>query len=181
MQVVEGEEFEVMEWTGQVYADTPYVSAETYIDAPPECLWRYVSDIHLMPELSAELRHVEWLDGATGPRAGGRFLGRSTHPALGNWETVSTVVDCEEPRRFAWAVGDPAHPMSVWRFTLRPQGAGTVLEQWVQLGPARSGLSAAIDAMPDKEQKIVFVRLREFEAGIKANLAALKVLAEREK
>ena len=29
------------------------------------------------------------------------------------------------------------------------------------MGPARSGLSIAIDAMPEKEQKIVFVRLRE--------------------
>jgi hypothetical protein len=66
----------------------------------------------------------------------------------------------------------------VWRFTLRPEGTGTVLEQWTQMGPARSGLSFAIDAMPDKEQKIVFVRLREFESGFKANLAAIKERAE---
>lgn len=170
-----------MEWTGQIYADTPTVSAEAYIDAPPERLWGYVSDIRLMPRLSTELKHVEWLDGATGPRPGNRFLGRSAHPSLGEWETVSTVVDCEEPRCFGWAVGDPARPMSRWRFTLRPRAAGTVLEQWAQLGPGRSGLSAAIDAMPDKEQKIVFVRLREFETGIKSNLAAVKDLAEREK
>ena len=32
------------------------------------------------------------------------------------------------------------------------------------MGPARSGLSHAIDRMPDKEQKIVFVRLRELAA-----------------
>ena len=46
-------------------------------------------------------------------------------------------------------------------------------------GPARSGLSLAIDAMPDKEAKIVFVRLREREAALKHNLAAIKELAER--
>lgn len=170
-----------MEWTGQVYADTPTVSKRTYVKASPGRLWRYVSDIRLMPELSAELRQVEWLDGATGPCVGNRFRGRSSHPALGDWETVSTIVDCEEPRRFAWAVGDPTHPMSVWRFTLRPQDSGTVLEQSAQLGPAPSGLSQAIEAMPDKEQKIVFVRLREFEAGIDANLAAIKDLAEGDK
>ncbi|WP_372346530.1 hypothetical protein [Streptomyces sp. KL116D] len=33
----------------------------------------------------------------------------------------------------------------------------------MQLGPGRSGLSFAIDRMPEKEQKIVFVRMREFE------------------
>jgi hypothetical protein len=54
-----------------------------------------------------------------------------------------------------------------------------VLEQWMLLGPGRSGLNLAIDAMPDKEQKIVFVRLREFETGFKHNLAAIKDLAER--
>jgi hypothetical protein len=32
--------------------------------------------------------------------------------------------------------------------------------------------------MPDKEQKIVFVRLREFEASITATLAAIKERAE---
>jgi hypothetical protein len=32
--------------------------------------------------------------------------------------------------------------------------------------------------MPEKEQKIVFVRLREFETGMKANLAGIKKLAE---
>ena len=53
-----------------------------------------------------------------------------------------------------------------------------MLEQWTQMGPARSGLSLAIDAMPDKEQKIVFVRLREFESGFQKNLAAIKELAE---
>ena len=46
------------------------------------------------------------------------------------------------------------------------------------MGPGRSGLSAAIDAMPDKEQKIVFVRLREFETAIGKTLSAIKRLAE---
>ena len=54
-----------------------------------------------------------------------------------------------------------------------------MLEQWVQMGPGRSGLSLAIDAMPDKEAKIVFVRLRELEAGLNHNLAAIKEMAER--
>jgi uncharacterized protein YndB with AHSA1/START domain len=167
-----------MEWTGQVYADHPTVAAEIYIDAPPERVWAQVSDIQLMPKLSNELREVAWLGAATGPEAGNRFVGRSTHESLGSWETVSTVIDCVAPQRFTWAVGEPLFPSSVWRFTLAPQGDGTVLHQWAQMGPARSGLSFAIDAMPDKEQKIVFVRMREWETGIKGNLAAIKDLVE---
>ena len=95
---------------------------------------------------------------------------------MGEWETVSTVTECDPPHRFAWAVGDPGHPSATWRFTLKPDGAGTLLEQWYQMGPARSGLNIAIDAMPDKEAKIVFVRLREHETGMKHNLAeSLKI------
>ena len=168
-----------MEWTGQVYADAPTVAAEIYVEAPPERVWPLVSDIFLMPGLSAELGQVEWLGGATGPALGHRFAGRNANPALGEWETVSTIVECDEPRCFAWAVGDPDHPGATWRFTLRPDGTGTVLEQRAQMGPGRSGLNLAIDAMPDKEQKIVFVRLRDIEASLKGNLAAIKELAER--
>ena len=168
-----------MEWTGQVYADTPVVAAQIDIEAPPERVWPLVSDIFLMPGLSGELQEVAWLDGATGPAVGCRFAGRNANAALGSWETVSTVVECDEPRCFAWVVGDPGHPSTTWRFSLRPAGAGTVLEQWMQMGPGRSGLSLAIDAMPDKEAKIVFVRLRELEGAMKHNLAAIKELAER--
>ncbi|MEV6279953.1 SRPBCC family protein [Nocardia sp. NPDC051832] len=170
-----------MEWTGQVYADTPVIAVDTYIDAPPSSVWELVSDIHLMPTLSSEVRDVAWLDDATAPGVGRRFVGRNAHPSLGEWETICTVVEYQPPARFAWAVGDPGHPSSVWRFSLRAQGAGTLLEQQAQMGPARSGLSFAIDAMPEKEQKIVFVRLREFENGITANLAAIKQLAEEER
>lgn len=46
------------------------------------------------------------------------------------------------------------------------------------MGPARSGLSFAIDRMPDKEQKIVFVRMREFEDNMGVTVDAIKKLAE---
>jgi hypothetical protein len=174
-----------MEWTGQVYADCPVAAAEVYIEAPPERVWGMVSDIFLMTELSSELREVAWLDGAPeyqpgeGPAVGRQFTGRSAHPAMGEWDTVSTVIQCDPSRCFAWAVGDPAHPGATWRFTLKPEGEGTVLEQWYQMGPARSGLNIAIDAMPDKEAKIVFVRLREHEAAMRHNLETIKSKAER--
>ena len=168
-----------MEWTGQVYADSPVVAVQILIEAPPERVWSLVSEIGLMAELSPELQEVTWLDGVTGPAAGHRFTGRNAHPAMGEWETVSTVTECHPPHRFAWAVGDPGHPAATWRFTLKPDGNGTLLEQWYQMGPARSGLNIAIDAMPDKEAKIVFVRLREHEASMVHNLAEIKNRAER--
>jgi uncharacterized protein YndB with AHSA1/START domain len=168
----------VMEWTGQVYADHPTVAVQAHIEAPPERVWRLVSDIFLMPKLSDELREVEWLDEVSSPAVGHRFRGRNANQHRGQWETVSVITECDAPRRFGWAVGEAGHPWATWRFTLTPAGTGTLLEQWARLGPGRSGLSLAIDAMPDKEQKIVFVRLREWETGFKHNLATIKEMAE---
>ena len=167
-----------MEWTGARYADKPTVEVRTWIDAPPARVWALVSDIELMPRTSTELQSVEWLDGVTGPCVRARFVGHSKHEALGEWSTTSYIVECEPQRVFSWAVEDPDNPTAVWRFRLEAVDGGTELSQRAQLGPARSGLSRAIDQMPDKEQKIVFVRLREFEAGMTSNLEHIKRLAE---
>ncbi len=167
-----------VEWTGARYADTPTVEASTWIDADPARVWSLVSDIKLMPTLSNELQAVEWVDDADGPRVGARFVGHNEHQAFGQWSTTSQIVACEEPHEFAWAVGEPDNPAATWRFRLTPRDEGTSLNYWMQMGPARSGLSAAIETMPDKEQKIVFVRLREFEDAIGKTLAAIKRLAE---
>jgi uncharacterized membrane protein len=167
-----------MEWTGARYADKPTVEVRVWIDAPPARVWELVSDIELMPAMSSELQSVAWLDGASGPAAGARFAGRSRHEAMGEWETISHVVELEPERMFGWAVGDPAEPAARWRFRLEPKDGGTELSEWVQMGPARSGLSFAIDQMPDKEQKIVFVRMREFERNITATLDQIKARAE---
>ena len=160
------------------YADCPTTEATVHVAAPPERLWPLVTDIALIASLSTELQEVEWLDGAEGPAVGHRFRGRNAHPAIGEWTTVSHVVECAEPHVFAWAVHDPDHPSASWRFELSVRDDGTDLRQWAQLGPGPSGLTPAIEQMPDKEERIVAGRLKEFRAGIETNLAALRDIAE---
>ncbi len=167
-----------VEWTGARYADKPTVEASTWIDADAARVWSLVSDIKLMPTLSNELQAVEWAEGADAPRVGARFVGHNEHDAFGQWSTTSQIVACDEPREFAWAVGEPDNPAAMWRFRLTPRDGGTALSYSMQMGPGRSGLSVAIESMPDKEQKIVFVRMREFETAIGKTLAAIKRLAE---
>jgi uncharacterized protein YndB with AHSA1/START domain len=161
-----------------LYAETPTVEVDTYIAAPPARVWALVTDIHLMASMSQELQDVQWQDGVDGPAVGHRFVGRNFHKDFGEWHTTSIVIECDPTQAFAWAVSDVDNPSSVWRFTLRPQDGGTVLSQWMQMGPARSGLSFAIDRMPDKEERIVARRLREFREAIEANLATFKELSE---
>jgi hypothetical protein len=167
-----------MEWTGARYADLPTVEVRTWVDAPAERVWKLVADIELMPTMSDELQEAHWLDGATEAAVGAKFLGTSNHESLGQWSTTSEVIECEPTRVFAWAVEDRDNPTAIWRFRLEPKDGGTELSQWMQMGPARSGLSVAIEQMPDKEEKIVFVRMREFERNMSVTLAHIKKLAE---
>jgi uncharacterized protein YndB with AHSA1/START domain len=167
-----------VEWTGARYADNPTVEVSTWIDADPARVWGLVSDIELMPAFSNELQSVEWAEGFDGPRIGARFVGHNEHDAFGKWSTTSQIVAFDPSREFAWAVGESDNPSATWRFRLTPKDGGTTLSYWMQMGPGRSGLSVAIDSMPDKEEKIVFVRMREFETAIRKTLAAIKRLAE---
>lgn len=153
------------------YADGPTTDVEVLVDAPPAVVWALVTDISTPTQFSEELQEVRWLDGD-------RFTGRNQHPAIGEWETTCTVVAREPEREFGWVVGEPEHPAAAWRFTLEPSGEGTLLRQWVRLGPARSGLSMAIDARPDKEEKIVAYRLAEHRANMQRTVEGIKRLAE---
>ena len=57
-------------------------------------------------------------------------------------------------------------------------GGGTRLRQWMCMGPAPSGLTPAIEAMPDKEERIIARRLDEHRANMAATVAGIKELAE---
>jgi hypothetical protein len=161
------------------YAETPAVQEETFVEADPDALWTLITDIHLIARLSSELIEVEWLDDVTEPAVGCRFRGRNYHRQVGEWETTSYVVECDRPHAFAWAVENVEHPSAMWRFSVRPAEGGSTLIQWAQLGPGPSNLSVVIERMPEKEERIVEGRLSEFRAGIEANLAGIKALAEK--
>jgi hypothetical protein len=60
-----------------------------------------------------------------------------------------------------------------WRFTLEPVDGGTRVSQWVRLGPGRSGLTPAIERMPDREHDIVERRLAEHRANMQRNLEGI--------
>lgn len=160
------------------HADKPAAEVERYVEAPPERIWPLVTDLALHAMISDELQHAEW-ENEGGAVVGNRFVGTNRNKYFGEWQTTATVVECEEPRVFAWAVGDIEEPNTTWRFSLHPSGSGTVLTQSMQLGTGASGLTIAIANMPDKEERIVEGRMKEFRAAMQANLDAIKEIAER--
>jgi hypothetical protein len=160
------------------YSDCPATQAELMIAASPAVVWRLVCDIQLPARFSTEFDGGEWLDGVSEPSPGARFTGRNSHPAVGEWETTSTICEYEPGQVLSWAVGDVEWPSARWRFTLAAEDGGTRLTQWMQIGPGPSFLSQAIEAMPDKESRILRRRLAEHQANMTATLAGIKQLAE---
>jgi hypothetical protein len=162
------------------YSDGPSVEVQVRVEATAERVWALVADIELPARFSEEFQGATWLDDG-GPRVGARFVGRNRHAALGEWETTSFVVRSEPPRLFEWAVTDADAPSASWWFAIEPAHDGTVvLRQGTRLGPGRSGLNLAIDAMPEKEERIVARRLQEHERNMQATVEGVKALAESE-
>lgn len=174
------------------YAEGPGTAGDIHIEAAPPRVWELVTDIRLPVRLSPELQRVEWIDDVAEPALGARFVGYNRHPLLGEWRTVSRIVELQRQRVLGWAVVDPdgrfgdaapdaAGPMATWRFELETEGTGTRLRQSVRIGPARSGVSLAIDRMPEREEQVVAHRLGELRANIEASLRGIKALAEADR
>ncbi len=156
------------------YADGPTTSVTIEVEATPSRVWSMVTDPTFPARHSSELQEASWDPEGPEPGLGARILGRNQHPQVGEWTTTSHVVEWEEASVFGWSVSDPDEPAASWWFELSPSGQGTTVTQRVRLGPGRSGLSPAIEAMPDREEDIVARRLSEHERNMTANLEALK-------
>lgn len=160
------------------YRDCPTVEVAERVGADLSSTWAAITDITLPVRHSPELQEVAWLDGADAPVVGARFEGRNANEHLGEWTTTCTVTEVEPERRWTFTVGEPGAEWSTWGFEVDPARDGVVVRQWFRMGPHRSGLNIAIDAMPDKEGRIIERRLDEHRAAMAANLAGLKAELE---
>jgi hypothetical protein len=158
------------------YSDGPWAEVEELVAAPIDRVWSLVCDIDLPARFSSEFEGATWLD--PGPALGARFAGRNRHPAIGSWETTCWVTRYDPPLAFAWAVADPEHPAATWWYTLEELEGVVRLRQGGRMGPAPSGLTAAITARPELEERIVARRLEEWERNLRATVTGIKALAE---
>ncbi len=156
--------------------DEPGTWVEIDIAAPSVRIWPVVIDIDLPARFSDEFLGASWT--GEGPALGACFVGRSRHPAIGEWEAESFVEVYEEGRRFGWATVDLSNPGSRWRFDLEPIGDRTRLRFSMSMGPGPSGISMAIAAMPDKEPRILQRRLSEHHANMVRTVEGIKATVE---
>ena len=77
-----------------------------------------------------------------------------------------------------WTVNDGDDLMATWGFEVDPGREAVTVRQWARMGPDPSGLNIAIDAMPDKEGRIISRRMAEWRTNMAANLAGIKAIIE---
>ncbi len=145
---------------------------ETSIDitAPTERVWALVTDVTRMGEWSPECRRCTWLDGATAPTPGSRFKGHNRRGLL-RWSTISTVVEADEPRHFAFEVDDSGMR---WGYRFEATDGGThVTEYRREVGPKPLHVRAAYALNLLGRDPDAIVR-----RGMAETLARLKAAAE---
>ena len=158
----------------------PGVTVEVDVDAPPERVWSLVSDISIAAQFSEEFQGAVWAESFDTPELGAQFIGTNQHPKIGEWQTTSTITELVENERFGWAVGtDEVSAAARWRWEIDElHGHRCRLRHTVRLGPGPSGLTPAIEAMPDKETLIITRRQEEHLANMKRCVNGIKALAE---
>lgn len=98
------------------------ISASVDVAAPPEAVWRVVSDVTRMPEWSPELRRLFVL-GSRELRVGMQLLGINRRGRVA-WPTTSKVVRLEPGRAVAWKTRESG---ATWTYELEPVAGGTRL------------------------------------------------------
>ena len=142
-----------------------------HVDAPPERVWKLVSDVTQIGRFSPETFEGEWLDGATGPEVGARFRGHVKRNQRGpTYWTKCTVVGSEPATEFSFVVGTPQNHPITWGYRLEPSGEGTDVTEFYALA----------DSWPLKIYWTLFGRWRSRTnaRGMQATLERVKAAAE---
>ncbi len=161
-----------------LYVDGPTAEVSIAVLASPESVWELITDPGFPASVSSELQEASWV-GTDEGALGVALFGRNYHEAIGEWTTESLVVEWTPLSHWSWMVGIEPHQAAQWWFEMAEQENGSILvTQRVRIGPGDSGLTPAIKAMPDKEERIVAGRMKFHRANMMANLEALKARLE---
>ena len=160
----------------------------THIDAPPDRVWRLLTDVTRMGEWSPVTYRCEWLDGATGPEVGARFKGYNRmSPA--KWWTICEVTESVPGKSFEFRTIEVSPPFSLgvgkremtkWRYTFDADGIGTNVTESYEVT-----FTPPILAIPEKIARripggasAVDKRRKRVNDGVRATLERLKAVAE---
>jgi hypothetical protein len=142
------------------------------IDAPPDHVWKVVSDLRRTGEWSPECRKVLVLGGGA-VRQGSRIVGFNRRRWI-LWPTTSQVRLFEPGQAVGWTVFENG---TTWSYRLEPRGAGTRL---TERRDAPDGITTFADRFAQVFLGGSEPHSAELEDGMQASLERIRDLVERE-
>lgn len=97
--------------------------ARVHVDASPEEVFAFLTDLERLPGLSPENQRCEWLEPSTAMETGARFRG---HNKAGDyeWHADCEVTVLEDARAFAYEVPPGFEFATTWRYDIEPDADG---------------------------------------------------------
>jgi uncharacterized protein YndB with AHSA1/START domain len=145
------------------------LQASVDVAAPPDVVWRVVSDVRRTGEWSPECTRVVPLGGV---RAGGWLLGLNRRGRV-RWATLSRVTRFEPGRQISW---DVVTNGSRWTYRIEPTDSGTRITETRE---TPDGVKAVAAWFTRRLLGGTDVHDRELAAGMADGLARIKALVER--
>jgi uncharacterized protein YndB with AHSA1/START domain len=103
---------------------------EVVVDASPTAVWAVAGDPVRVGEWSHETERATWLDGATAPAVGARFVGHNK-VQRSKWSRTSEIIALDPGRSITWrTVRTKLYRDSTeWTITVDPEGSGSRITQ----------------------------------------------------
>ncbi len=139
-------------------------TVERYIEASPEVLYDFVSDVTRTPERTPDIVKCEWIDGATGPAVGARFKSTNKQGRGPNWSNKPIVTVADPGREFSFTRTEPFGGTILWRHRFVSEGTGTrMIESYEVIKPVAIVGWFIIDTL---------YGLKDRQAGLRASMVA---------
>lgn len=143
-------------------------SAVVRVDATPEAVYAYLTDLERLPGLSPENVRCEFLDEATELAVGVKFRGHNRAKDY-EWHADCEVTVLEPNREFAYDVPPGFEHATAWSYTIEPDGSGSIVTE---------RFSAPMLALPDVYPGTIEGRRDNLEKACQITMANLKKALE---
>ncbi len=141
-------------------------SATVRVEASPEAVFAYLTNLELLPGLSPENVRCEYLNEATELAVGVKFRGHNEAKAIDyKWHVDCEVTVLEPNREFAYEVPPNFDHSTTWAYTVEPDGTGSIVTE---------RFDAPMLAMPDVYPGRIEGRRDNLERACETTMANLK-------
>ena len=145
-------------------------SATVRVEASPEAVFSYLTNLELLPGLSPENVRCEYLDEATELAVGVKFRGYNEAKAIDyKWHADCEVTVLEPNREFAYEVPPNFEHSTKWSYTVEPDGTGSIVTE---------RFNAPLLALPDIYPGRIEGRRDNLEKACETTMANLKAALE---